>query len=61
MSEAASLMQAVLGPAFSAQDAEALLNQALSSEVDPPHWCAVHLGLSQCEIMRRVAGWIGLA
>lgn len=61
MSEAASLMPAVLGPAFSAQDAQALLDRAMASEVDPLHWCAVHLGISQCEIMRRVAEWIGLA
>lgn len=61
MSEAASLMQAVLGPAFSAQDAQALLDRAMASEVDPLHWCAVHLGISQSEIMRRVADWLGLA
>ena len=61
MSEAASLMQAVLGPAYGQPEVDDLLDQALRSEVDPLHWCAVHLGLSQAEVMRRVAAWIGLA
>lgn len=60
MSDAASLMQNLLGPAFSEDDAEALLEQALCSEVDPLHWCAVHFGISQAELMRRAAVWLGL-
>src|SRR5690554_2902731 len=61
MSEAASLMRALLGPAFGEDELEAMLGDALCSEVDPLHWCAVHLGLSQAEIMRRAAAWLGLA
>lgn len=61
MSEAVSLMQAVLGPAHGSQDAVAFLERALCSEVDPLHFCAAHLGLSASEIMRRAAAWAGLS
>jgi len=61
MSEAISLMQAVLGPAFSPAEAEAILEAAMASEVDPFHWCAVHMGLSQSTVMSRAAAWMGLA
>ena len=61
MSDAASLMQAIIGPAYTWQEAQAMLDEALCSEVDPLHWCAVHAGHSQAEIMRRAAGWLGLA
>ncbi|ODT81325.1 MAG: hypothetical protein ABS76_12875 [Pelagibacterium sp. SCN 64-44] len=60
MSDPADLMQAILGPAFSAQEAKRLLEKALCREVDPLHWCAVHLGISPSEIMRRAAAWVGL-
>ncbi len=61
MSEAVSLMLAVIGPDYNAPDAEAFLADALACEVDPLHWCAVHLGINQSEVMRRAAGWLGLA
>ena len=60
MSEAASLMHAVLGPAYSRDEARLMLDEALCSEVDPLHWCAVHAGHHQAEIMRRAAAWLGL-
>ncbi len=61
MSEMIGLMQAVIGPGYDAADAAMLLDLALASEVDPLHWCAVHLGMDQSEVARRAAGWLGLA
>lgn len=61
MSEAIELMQAVIGPAYTGSDAEMLLTEAMRSEVDPLHWCAVHLGISQSDVMHRAAAWLGLA
>lgn len=60
MSAALSLMQALLGPETTRQDAQAALEQALKSSVDPLHWCATHLGVSDAEIMRRAARWVEL-
>ena len=60
MSAALSLMQALLGPETTRQDAQAALEQALKSSVDPLHWCATHLGVSDAEIMRRAARWAEL-
>lgn len=51
-------MAALLG---SAEAARAGLDQALLADVDPLHWCALELGVSDAEIMRRGAAWAGLA
>ncbi|SMQ85250.1 Glycosyltransferase, catalytic subunit of cellulose synthase and poly-beta-1,6-N-acetylglucosamine synthase [Devosia lucknowensis] len=61
MSAATSLMQALLAPGSTPQDAYYALDQAFAAQVDPLHWCAVHLGVSDAEIMRRVADWAGLS
>lgn len=60
MSSALSLMQALLGPAADPRQVEDALQKSLLSEVDPMHWCAAHLRISDAEIMRRAAGWAGL-
>jgi cellulose synthase/poly-beta-1,6-N-acetylglucosamine synthase-like glycosyltransferase len=54
-------MQALLGPGASATSARLAMEQALLSEVDPLHWCATHLNVSDAEIMRRAASWADLA
>ncbi|MCP8885078.1 glycosyltransferase [Devosia sp. XJ19-1] len=61
MSEATRLMQALLGPGTSVPEAQAALEEALLSEADPMLWCAIQLGLSDAEIMRRAATWMDLA
>ncbi len=60
MSAALSLMQALLGPDTSPQDAQLALEQALNSSVDPMHWCAARLRVSDAEVMRRAAEWAEL-
>lgn len=57
MSLALSLMQALLGSGTSSATARDALEQALLAEVDPLHWCATHLRVSDAEIMRRAAEW----
>lgn len=61
MSEAVSLMLALLGRDADADDARAALDDALQADVDPLHWCAVHHGLTGAEVMRRGAQWAGFA
>lgn len=60
MSAALSLMQALLGPDATRQEAEVALDRALRASVDPIHWCATHLGLADAQIMRRAAEWADL-
>lgn len=60
MSAALSLMQALLGPDIPREDAQLALEQALSSSVDPMHWCAARLRVSDAEVMRRAAQWAEL-
>jgi cellulose synthase/poly-beta-1,6-N-acetylglucosamine synthase-like glycosyltransferase len=60
MSAALSLMEALLGTDTSAADAQQALEQALEVDVDPLHWCAAHLNLSDAQIMRRAAEWAGM-
>jgi cellulose synthase/poly-beta-1,6-N-acetylglucosamine synthase-like glycosyltransferase len=60
MSTALSLMQALLGPDTTPQDAQQALEQALISSVDPMHWCAARLKVSDAEVMRRAAEWAEL-
>ena len=61
MSQAVALVQTILGSQTSVDRARATLDQALAAEVDPLHWCAVHLELPAAEIMARAAGWAGLS
>jgi len=61
MSRSLGLMRALLGPGASREEAQDCLDRALLAEVDPLRWCAVHLHLSEAEIMRRAAHWAGLA
>lgn len=61
MAQALALMQAVIGHQLTSTSAGALLDQALEAEVDPLHWCAVHLNLPEAEIMARAAAWVGIA
>jgi glycosyltransferase XagB len=60
MSAAVSLMQALLGAGTSAADAQRALEEALEVDIDPLHWCATHLSLSDAQIMRRAAEWAGM-
>ncbi|MBB4052880.1 cellulose synthase/poly-beta-1,6-N-acetylglucosamine synthase-like glycosyltransferase [Devosia subaequoris] len=61
MSQAVALLQTILGPHTSVALARATLDQALAAEVDPLHWCAIHLDQSAAQIMARAAGWAGLS
>lgn len=61
MSGAVELIATVLGPAATLSDARRVLDRALTAGVDPLHWCAVQLGIGGTEVMRRAAGWAGLA
>lgn len=61
MPEALGLMQAVLGPGSSLDEAEQALTAALSAEIDPLHWCAIHRKTGAAEIMRRAAAWADMA
>jgi cellulose synthase/poly-beta-1,6-N-acetylglucosamine synthase-like glycosyltransferase len=54
-------MQALLGPGTQPEAARSALDLALLAEADPMHWCALHLGVSNAEIMRRGADWSGFA
>ena len=61
MSQAVALLQTILGPQTSVALARATLDQALAAEVDPLHWCAIHLDQSAAQIMARAADWAGLS
>ena len=61
MSQAIALVQTILGPHTSVELARETLDQALAADVDPLHWCAIHLELPAAEIMARAAGWAGLS
>jgi cellulose synthase/poly-beta-1,6-N-acetylglucosamine synthase-like glycosyltransferase len=60
MSDSIALMQALLGPGYDRNAAEAVLLDALASEVDPLHWCAVHRGIDPTQISGRAAAWAGV-
>lgn len=60
MPKAVALMRAIMGGATTTEDARHALDRCLSAEVEPLHWCAIHLGLAEAEIMRRAAAWAGL-
>ena len=60
MSQAIALTQTIIGPGTSAVLARAILERALAAEVDPLRWCAIHLDLSEAEVMARAAAWAGL-
>ncbi len=59
MPQSLSLLRAIL--AEHADAAEAILHQALETEVDPLRWCAQALGIAEGEVMRRAADWAGMA
>ncbi|WP_172122441.1 glycosyltransferase [Devosia sp. 919] len=62
MSDAVELIGQVLGNAcLDASMARAILETALEREVDPLHYCATVLGVSDAALMERAAAWIGLA
>lgn len=61
MSAAISLMRALLGAGATRSEAAIALEGALLSEVDPLHWCAVNLGQTDAEMMRRASDWADLA
>ena len=61
MSDALALMQALVGQGPDRAEVAAMLAQALDANVDPMRWCAVHLALSEVEIMQRAADWAELA
>src|SRR5690606_26072402 len=59
MPDALALLRAIL--AEQADQAEALLNEALEAEVDPLRWCSLNFGIDDVEVMRRVAHWADFA
>ncbi|MBJ7579093.1 glycosyltransferase [Devosia sp. MC532] len=61
MSVALELMAALIGTKQTHYTPKAALEAALMTEVDPMHWCAVHLDIAPAEIMSRAAHWVGLA
>lgn len=61
MSVAQELMAALIGTNPTHYTPKAALEAALTTEVDPLHWCAVHLNIAPAEIMSRAAQWAGLA
>jgi cellulose synthase/poly-beta-1,6-N-acetylglucosamine synthase-like glycosyltransferase len=60
VSAAVSLMQALLQRPPGGPDLRHTLDEALLTEVDPLHWCATHMGVSDAEVMRRAAAWANL-
>jgi cellulose synthase/poly-beta-1,6-N-acetylglucosamine synthase-like glycosyltransferase len=62
MSDAVELIRQVLGIHSLDPDlALTVLETALEREVDPLHYCATVLGISDAALMERAAGWLGLA
>lgn len=61
MADAVELMQALLGPTTTPQEAQSALDEALEREIEPLRWCALKFGICRNEIMRRGAAWADLA
>jgi cellulose synthase/poly-beta-1,6-N-acetylglucosamine synthase-like glycosyltransferase len=61
MSAGLALMAALIGTNQTHYTPKAALEAALMTEVDPLHWCAVHLNIAPAEVMSRAAQWVGLA